>query len=367
MFSRLLIIFLAGAPSLAGSPSEPASPFPDPTGPWGVATRVLEPFVDETRQDERFDSAARTMLVQLWYPTSAREGERSLYFADQELLEAVKAGSSAPEKVESWRALRTHAIENAPVADGSFPLILFSPGFGMARVYYTSWIEEFVSHGFIVAAIDHPFAGHTRIEGRIVETQMHPDGPEGQTSDMAADLQFLLPLLTQRPGVDAKRVAAVGHSIGGAAALQACHLEPRITGCVNLDGAAFGSFAKTGVGQPFLVIHQKPVFEHVQPDGELARLGREIEKEWQDIIAKQDAPVLRLSVRGTGHLSFSDALFTRPELVADGGGRLADPLDVLRQTTAVIREFLSNAFSGTPGREIAMPDLVSPARMGQVD
>jgi pimeloyl-ACP methyl ester carboxylesterase len=237
----------------------------------------------------------------------------------------------------------------------------------MARVYYTSWIEEFVSHGFIVAAIDHPFAGHTRIEGRIVETQMHPDGPEGQTSDMAADLQFLLPLLTQRPGVDAKRVAAVGHSIGGAAALQACHLEPRITGCVNLDGAAFGSFAKTGVGQPFLVIHQKPVFEHVQPDGELARLGREIEKEWQDIIAKQDAPVLRLSVRGTGHLSFSDALFTRPELVADGGGRLADPLDVLRQTTAVIREFLSNAFSGTPGREIAMPDLVSPARMGQVD
>ena len=365
MFIGILLIAMASTVAFTASSSEPASPLPDPTGQYGVATRVLEPFIDELRQDERFDSGARTLLVQLWYPTSARDGKRSPYFTDLELLESIKAGSSAPEAVESWRKLSTHAIENAPVAEGTFPLVLFSPGFGMARAYYTSWIEELVSHGFVVAAIDHPFAGHTWIDGRVIENQVHPEGPEGETGDMAADLQFLLPLLSQHTGVDSGRVAAVGHSIGGAAALQACHLEPRITGCINLDGAAFGAFARTGVGKPFLVIHQQPVFESSGDDGTLAELGREIEKEWQDIIAKQDAPVIRLSVRGTGHLSFSDALFIRPELVADGGGQLADPLSVLRQTVTVIREFLLNVFSGTPDRALSTPDLISPARMGE--
>jgi len=366
-YLKSIVVLLATATPIAAWSSEPGSPLPRPTGGYRVGTRVLEPFVDEARPDERFDSGARTVLVQMWYPTSVRDGKRSLYFTDPELLESVKAGSSAPDKVESWRTLTTHAVENAPVAEGTFPLVLFSPGFGMARAYYTSWIEELVSHGFVVASIDHPFAGHTRIDGRVIENQQHPDGPEGQTGDMAADLRFLLPLLSQRPEVDSKRVAAVGHSIGGAAALEACRLEGHIAGCVNLDGAAFGAFAKTGVGRPFLVIHQQPVFEGPGPDGRLAELGREIEKEWQDIIAKQAAPVVRLSVHGTGHLSFSDALFIRPELVADGGGQVADPLQVLRQTVTVIREFLRNVFAGTPGLELSTPDLISPARMGQVD
>jgi hypothetical protein len=109
------------------------------------------------------------------------------------------------------------------------------------------------------------------------------------------------------------------------------------------------------------------VFEDGGPDGKLQELGREIEKERQDIIEKQEAPGVRLSVRGTGHLSFTDALFIRPELVADGGGQLSDPLSVLRQTVAVIREFLVNTFSGTPGLQLGAFTLISPARMGQVD
>ena len=327
---------------------------------------MLEPFVDETRTDERFEQGARTILVQLWYPTDEARGEHSLYFPDPNVVDAVKADSSVPDRVETWRGLRTHALENAPIAGGRFPLVLFSHGFGMARNYYTSWIEELVSNGFVVAAIDHPFSGLTRIDGRVIALEPHPDGPKGKTAEMAQDLQFLLNTLQKVPGVDGDQIAAIGHSIGGAVALEACRLDERLVACVNLDGAAFGRFAATGVGKPFMVIHQKPVFADATPDGTLAQLGREIEAEWQGIIAKQSAPVVRLSVRGTGHFSFSDALFIRPELIEEGTGEVADPLQVLRETTWVIVQFLRNAFSGNADGEMTLPPLITPARLGDV-
>ena len=336
------------------------------TGEFQVATRVLDPLVDTSRPDERFKRGARTLVVQLWYPTLTEDGEGALYFPDPALVDVIKEGSSVPDRVEKWRHLRTRAIANAPPAEGTFPLILFSHGFGMARSYYTSWIEELVSNGFVVAAIDHPFAGLMSIDGRVIALEQHPEGPRGHTADMATDIQFLLPLMLEQAGVDATRVAALGHSIGGAAALEACKLDNRISGCANLDGAAFGSFADTGVGRPFLVIHQSPVFPDATPDGELARLGREIEQEWRNIIAKQTAPVHRLSVRGTGHFSFSDALFLRPELVAEGGGELEDPLLVLRGTTSVIVDYFEKTFSGQEDVVLTMPDFITPANLGAI-
>ena len=115
-----------------------------------------------------------------------------------------------------------------------------------------------------------------------------------------------------------------------------------------------------------MVVHQQPNFPDAKPDGELARMGREIEKEWQEILAKQSAKVHRLSVRGTGHLSFSDALFIRPELVQESIGEISDPNEVLLQTSAVVVQFLDNLFSGQADAELSLPNLITPARLGEV-
>src|ERR1700688_1481324 len=97
------------------------SPLPAPSGPHRVGTRVLPALVDESRPDTRFSGGFRTILVQLWYPTDAGDGVRSLYITDPELLDSLKAGSSKPEIVESWRNMRPHAMENAPPKKGRFP------------------------------------------------------------------------------------------------------------------------------------------------------------------------------------------------------------------------------------------------------
>ncbi len=367
MKTKSFVIWLTAATLLGCvSSRSPDSIFPQPTGEHRVATRILSPLVDESRPDDRFESGSRTLPVQIWYPTDATAGDHSLYFVDPALVDTIKAESSVPDRVETWRLLRTHSIEDGPIANGTFPLVLFSHGFGMARAYYTSWIEELVSHGFIVASIDHPFSGLTRIDEKVFGLDQDPDGPEGKTAVMARDLSFLLPTLSRLPGVDADRIAAIGHSIGGAAALELCRLDDRLAGCVNFDGAPFGEFASTGVEKPYMVVHQQPNFPDAKPDGELALMGREIEKEWQEILSKQSEPVHRLSVRGTGHFSFSDALFIRPELIEDSVGEISDPIEVLTQTSAVVVQFLENLFSGKADAELSLPELITPARLGEV-
>lgn len=362
MNTKLLVacLFLSGCGSIQG----PVSSLPAPTGKFSVGTRILAPQVDTSRPDSRFVRNARTLNVQLWYPTSSVRGPRSPYVPDAALLDAIQSAAKAPEKIEPWRTLFTHAVLDAPRSPGTFPLLLFSPGFGMARSYYTTWIEELTSHGYIVAAVDHPFAGVARIDGRVFTEQPHPDGPGAQADEMAVDLSFLLTSLAREAGVDPRRLAAIGHSIGGAAALEACRRDLRLVTCVNLDGAAFGSYSTAGVHRPFLVVHQQPVFPDAKPDGKLAQMGREIEEEWKGIIAKQSVPALRLSVRGTGHFSFSDAPFIRPELVTDGGGVLSDPLIVLRSTAGVIDAYLTNAFDRHPERVPSLPELIQLARLG---
>jgi fermentation-respiration switch protein FrsA (DUF1100 family) len=161
------------------------------------------------------------------------------------------------------------------------------------------------------------------------------------------------------------KIAAIGHSIGGAAALDACAADARIVACINLDGdPSFGKFATTGVGKAYMVIHQGPVFPEAQPDDKLYKTGRDLDSKWQEIISKQSAPALRLSVKGTGHLSFTDAIFTRPDLVMEGGGVWTNPLEVLHGTTKVILECMQNSFAGHPEKALTLPDFIGPAKLG---
>ena len=83
----------------------------------------------------------------------------------------------------------------------------------------------------------------------------------------AADLRFVLDQLERLDKsaksllffrrLDFSRIAAVGHSLGGMAAIRACQLDTRIKACVNQDGGTpDGVFlqypAAKPLKQPFL-------------------------------------------------------------------------------------------------------------------
>jgi hypothetical protein len=74
----------------------------------------------------------------------------------------------------------TNAIPSAPVAesDGSYPVLIFLEGLGGYRQMNTFQVEELVSHGYIVAARDQPYAASMVVfpDGReaVYDPRMEP-------------------------------------------------------------------------------------------------------------------------------------------------------------------------------------------------
>jgi hypothetical protein len=64
-----------------------------------------------------------------------------------------------PSNFEGVESLpRMVVIENAPIGRGKkkFPLLLFGHGWGNPSFLYTAELQDIVSHGYVIAAIDHP-------------------------------------------------------------------------------------------------------------------------------------------------------------------------------------------------------------------
>jgi len=123
--------------------------------------------------------------------------------------------------------------------------VLFTPGYGAPRAFYTGLATGLASRGYIVLAIDHPYEGAVAelADGDIATTQeaLLGDDPgmtrfmPGHLNLRVADLSFVLDQLG-RPDVlgprlagnfNLERIAAVGHSLGGATAAIAMAIGSR--------------------------------------------------------------------------------------------------------------------------------------------
>jgi dienelactone hydrolase len=122
---------------------------------------------------------------------------------------------------------------DAPVADGTFPLVLFSHGFSGIRQQSTFLTSHLASWGMVVAAPEHTSRDLSNVLAGTAS------GDAGASVD---DLLATLDLMTTATGtagdrfdghVDTTRVGAVGHSAGGWTVLGAA-ADPRIAGYVSL-------------------------------------------------------------------------------------------------------------------------------------
>ena len=141
-------------------------------------------------------------------------------------------------------------------------MLIFSHGGGIPVLYYTAIIENLVSHGYVVAAVEHAFDGATVVfpDGHII-SQTGWDQDSKRTKEERAgfhsarhrvgslDNRFVLDQLEQinssgLPGVpasfkgrlDTNRVGALGHSLGGKISVVSGHDDKRFRICLNLDG-----------------------------------------------------------------------------------------------------------------------------------
>jgi len=122
-------------------------------------------------------------------------------------------------------------------------------------------------------------------------------------------------------GIDTTRVGMLGHSLGGAAALQACRDDAVFRACVNMDGAPVGDIERDGIVKPTLVMLSQPAAASAAPGDSVerrrraafARMDRERDSTWKAITARGDsASAFVVKIVGTAHFSFSDAPFRFP-------------------------------------------------------
>jgi alpha-beta hydrolase superfamily lysophospholipase len=352
----MLSIAIAGA--LWVTASALPGRLPIPTGPFDLGTEVV--YITRAM----LSGPRRRISVQVWFPAKLpKSSPNARYLPSSSLVTAMKKDeymNIKPEVLDGWNKLRSHGWMWAPIAPGKFPVVLFSPGFGLSRASYTTIVEELASHGNIVLAIDHPYMGLTIWrDGKAISTEDNPNKgkPDANVSLMAADDSAILdmlfssssPLSKFRAYADSSRVAVVGHSIGGAASMEAARTDRRILAAVNYDGSAFGPVASLGLAKPFLVLLNEPDANHRPPK----KLAAERLKEWTDLIAKHATPSYLAFVDGTIHLTFTDLPFLVPKELMTKNGAAMPPRQSWEVITKTTRAFLEDVWSRSKGERLA--------------
>ena len=179
-------------------------------GKFAVGLRT-ETFVDSTRPTENV-APTRTLKTAIYYP-------------------AQGTPTDTP-------------IANAPpdTKDAPYPLILFSHGLGARGVAYENVLKAWASAGYVVAAPDYPLSntnapGGAQFGRAIADTKNQP-------ADATFVINQVIKLDKQKQGlggiVDAKRIGASGHSLGGITtyglAFSGCCSDKRVKAAVPMSG-----------------------------------------------------------------------------------------------------------------------------------
>ena len=257
-------------------PTEAAFIFslPEPTGPFAVGVTSRH-WIDQAREESitvNDPDDQREVLVDFWYPSTVENGAVAApYFPYPEaqvngLNEILRSYNYSPLlQVQDFAGQASHSYQNPAVApqEATYPVLIFSHGWGGFPHVYTSILQEVASHGYVVAAINHPYVASTTTfpDGRVVLGRFDLD-PDMLAAIMSDDHQFVLnqletlnandpeDLFTGR--LNLQQVGVFGHSLGGLAATSTLLADNRFGAGMSIDGGLALSVRNEGIDQPFM-------------------------------------------------------------------------------------------------------------------
>ncbi len=269
----------------------PVFRFPHPTGRYEIGTLVYD-WVDENRP-EIFTvnpNDRRELVVQIWYPAkTGPSSPKTPYIQNADIVMAAFSKIlHRPEFVfRNFKYVTTNATASVAIADteSSSPVLLFLEGAAGFRQMNNFQVEELVSQGYVVAAIDQPgtaaavvFRDGHQIDGVPVEQMqalIRPSYMGGEnkaalndneltdtsiitylTQDAIFVLNQLAELNRNDPNniltgrLDMQRVGAFGISLGGIVVGETCRLESRLKACLMMDAPMPTDVVQFGLSRP---------------------------------------------------------------------------------------------------------------------
>jgi dienelactone hydrolase len=288
---------------------------PAPTGPYRVGRTAFD-WTDPARIDPIAPEPGRhrELSVWVWYPATAGAAGAPAPYAPGDWAQMLRFGILA-NRVD---AVHAHAVADAPVAGDRFPLVVLEPGMGLAAPQFTALGEDLASHGYVVAGVTPTYSANvTVLSGRVVGRTAagnprdfsRPDG-DRLVPVWAADARFVAGRAADPGGpltghVNAARVVYLGHSFGGAAALQACHDDPHCAGAADLDGTPYGAVVRQGLTAPMMLLGT--------PDDCIAgachptdAVETDIDTASRALRSASTGPSFRFEITGAKHFNFTD-------------------------------------------------------------
>ena len=272
----------------------PVFHIPSPTGPYAIGTLTYH-WTDASRAEvfSADPGDARSLMAQVWYPaTSAAASPKAPYIADARAFSQAQAAlHSLPDFIFAHLEYAAgNAVSAAALSESQpkYPILIFLEGLTGYRQMNTFQVEELVSHGYIVVALDQPYVAASvvfpdrqivfglskdqidpLIQQSILPIEQTPrlhgvPFEEGIIPYLSSDVLFALdqleimnradPMGILTGALDLSRVGVFGISIGGIVASEACRSDARLIACLVMDAPMPAIVEQDGLTQPALWI-----------------------------------------------------------------------------------------------------------------
>ena len=274
-----------------------------------------------------------------------------------------------------------------PEEEGKYPLVVFSHGaFGVIESNYSTY-TELASNGYVVASIGHPYHamyvedvnGKTTFVDMEFFKQVNTDNG-GEYSEEAekrqyelskewmelrsADMNFVLDTILEKSSaddadkekvftiIDTDKIGLMGHSMGGATAVQLGRERDDIMAVIDLEGTMLGEYVGFENGYevyneevypiPVLDVNSQAVREDIEtletehPDWEYVN----------DYLGRNAVDYREVIFNGAGHLNYTDLPMIAPPLAAMLGVGDVDAAECLKNVNEVVLTYFDFYLKG---------------------
>ena len=285
---------------------------PPLTGEYSVGVKTLH-LIDSSRGEWFSDDPTdvRELMVRIWYPSVEIDPLYRIDYMDETTFRWLKDQSPIPLlsiPLTAHTYIRPHSYEQAVFYRDAapFPVLLFSHGYDGVDAIYSSFIEDMVSHGYIVVSINHPYVAGITVfpDGKIIEIAPVPIGNVSEfftrsLRTVIDDVFFVLDELMILNEVDEplsgcfdfSKVGMYGHSFGGAATVVCCFEDDRFKAGLTLDGVVYDELITGDIPKPLLLL--------------LAE-GRINNQATLDLFEKVSTDAYMVGVLGSTHYGYTD-------------------------------------------------------------
>ena len=226
----------------------------------------------------------REIVIQLWYPAIATSKEKHWYINPRS-LDIIKSDlrthfKTPLEQLSFLDKVSTHSVLDSKISEQqtTYPVIIFSAGFGAPTNFYTSFLEELASHGYIVVALSYAYitSGVVFPDGKVVipvnsktlqelwQLKSEDEVTVKEEGIWVADISFIVSKLKKLNAldphaiftnkIDLSKLGLFGHSFGGGVSLSACRSLSECKAVAVLDGRERGARAGQGFNTPALFV-----------------------------------------------------------------------------------------------------------------